>query len=554
MILGPAAKQKAGSALERIGEKVEQHAGAAMGLLLCLLFVALVGLAASDYLWYDELVILRVAGLPHWHDIWNFYASGLDTIGLLYALVLHAMLKLPASAEISSRLPAIVMFLAMLWCMFVFVRRRYAAVYAFAIVLLLTTYPLLNMAVFAKSYAFEIAGISFAMICWQSGMEARGRAWSGLGVWRALGVWCGLALAIYSHTFAIFLFVPFAAAQWLVDARRKRVNWPMWAALVLFPAALLPVLRGDLLASKLYGSNFWSKPSAALMKQTYIDYFVENWRFLLIFLIAALIVSVVVADRTQGEDVPAAKKAGFLAPEWVFIALLTALPFYVFPASYLLHAYRADYVLGFAMGVAVLLVGVFAEQSKRTEAAGVVLLILFACVTLRVDLKTIPEGFRALMHPERVHAQLVASYDSAPWVKLLEGGDLPVLVGDHLMYTRLDCYAPPEVRRRLYFLTDFAEVHSYPLSETSQRNFLLFGKLLGYQTMDVGSFLLEQHHFLMVVGTMSGTLWLPDYMMNQAQEGNASLRLLGPGFEEPNVYEVQFSRLPVFPEARPLVP
>src|ERR1700689_4547335 len=98
MILGPAAKQKAGSALERIGEMVEQHAGAAMGGLLCLFFVALVGRAASDYLWYDELVIIRVAGLPHWHDIWNFYASGLDTIGLVYALVLHAMLKLPASA------------------------------------------------------------------------------------------------------------------------------------------------------------------------------------------------------------------------------------------------------------------------------------------------------------------------------------------------------------------------------------------------------------------------------------------------------------------------
>ena len=142
MISGPSGKQKAGSALGRIGEKVEQHAGAAMGLLLCLFFLALIGLAASDYLWYDELVIVRVAGLPHWHDIWNFYASGQDTIGLLYALVLHATLKLPASAEISSRLPAIVMFLAMLWCVFVFVRRRYAAVYAFAVVLLLTTFVL----------------------------------------------------------------------------------------------------------------------------------------------------------------------------------------------------------------------------------------------------------------------------------------------------------------------------------------------------------------------------------------------------------------------------
>ncbi len=295
MILGSAAKQKASSALERIEEKVEQHAGAGMVVLLCLLFVALVGLAASDYLWYDELIIVRVAALPHWHDIWNFYASGLDTIGLLYALVLHALRGLPADEEIRSRLPAIVSFLGMLWCVFVFVRRRYAAVYAFAVVLLLTTFPLLAFAVFAKSYAVELAGLAFAMICWQKGLEES----SG---WGAAGVWCGLAVAISSHTFGIFLVVPFAAAQWWADARRRRVSWAMWAALVLFPAVLLPVLPGDLRASKLYGSNFWSKPSSALMKQTYIDYFSTNWRFLVILLIAGLIVSLVLVEGKSAEE------------------------------------------------------------------------------------------------------------------------------------------------------------------------------------------------------------------------------------------------------------
>jgi len=314
------------------------------------------------------------------------------------------------------------------------------------------------------------------------------------------------------------------------------------------------VLRGDLLASKLYGSNFWSKPSSALMKQTYIDYFVANWRFLVILLIAGLIVAWMLRDGTEREDGQSKSKGGFSGPEWVLVGLLTALPVYVLSASYLLHAYRADYVLGFAIGLGILLVTLFAEQSRRTEAAGVVLLILFAAATLKVDLKTIPEGIRALMHPERVHAQLAASYDSAPWVQVLEGSDLPVLVGDHLLYTRLDWYAPPELKQRLYFLTDFAEVNHYPLSETSQRNFLLFGKLLGYRTMEVGSFLPEHRHFLMAVGPMTGTLWLPEYMMKQSEAGNASLRLLGPGFEEPSVYDVQFSQMPEFPEVKPLVP
>jgi hypothetical protein len=542
MISGSAAKQKAGSALERWGERVEQHAGAGLGVLLCLLFVALVGLAASDYLWYDELVIVRVAALPGWHDIWNFYASGLDTIGLLYALMLHALRALPADEEIRSRLPAIVSFLAMLACVFVFVRRRYAAVYAFAVVLLLTTAPLLTDAVFAKSYAVELAGLGLAMVCWQTGLDERGG-------WSAVGVWCGLALAISSHTFGVFLVVPFAAAQLWVDARRGRASGATWAALVLFPVVLLPVLRGELRASKLYGSNFWSKPSSALMKQTYIDYFQVNWRFLVILLVAGLIVAWVAARSVEE---PLKKTEGFSVPEWVFVALLTALPMYVLPVSYVLHAYRADYVLGFAIGLGILLVALFAEQSRRSEAAGFAVMILFAAVTLKVDLKTLPEGIRALAHPQNVHTALVAKYNSAPWVQLLEASNLPVVVGDHLLYTRLDCYAPDELKRRLYFLTNFAEVSKYPLSETSQRNFLLFGKLLGYQTMDVGSFIPEHRHFELAVGEMRGTLWAPEYMLNQATAGNASLRLLGPGFEEPNVYDVQFIRLPEFPVAEPL--
>ncbi len=541
MISGSTTKQKAGSVLERIGAYVEQRAVAAMSLLLCLFFVALVGEASSVYLWYDELVVVRVAAFPHWHDVWNFYAQGLDTIGLLYALLIHPLLKLSASAELSARLPAMVAFLVMMLCSFVFMRRRYPAAYAFAMVLLLMSLPMLDYAVFAKSYALEFGGVAFAMMCWQSAMDGRRR------VWNVMGLWFGLAVALYSHSFAVFLFVPFAAAQGLRDYRRKTVDWPVWIALVSYPAALLPVLRGDLLASKLYGSNFWSPPTPALMKQTYIDYFVEDWRLLLILFVAAVLVTALLRERVPLADSAQRVTTGFSLPEWVFVVALTALPIYVLPPSYLLHAYRADYVMSFAIGMAILLVAMFAEHARRSQAAGVVLLLLFASVTLRTDLKTIPDGLRAMAHPARVHAQLQARYDSEPWVKLLEASDLPVLMGDHLLYTRLECYAPPELKQRLYFLTNIAEVKKYPRSETSQMNFLLFGKMLSYQTMDVGSFLPEHPHFLLAVGPMHDTLWLPDYLLNQEQEGNASLRLLGPGFASPNVYEVQFTRMPEFP-------
>ncbi len=536
------------AASQQLGEMVEERSGALMAALLCLFFVALVGLSASDYLWYDELVILRVAQLPTWHSIWAFYASGLDTIGLIYALVLHAALHLRADAEISARLPAILMDLAALQCVFLFVCRRYPAVYAFAVVLLLMMYPLLTFAVFAKSYTLEIAGLTFAMLCWQRGTEKSGRIRS------ALGVWIGLAVAIYAHSFAIFLLIPFAAAQGAADWSRKRLDGKMWAALLLYPAALLPVMRGMLLASRLYGSHFWSQPSSALMKQTYIDYFQKNWRFMAILLAVALVMPLLAEAQAAEQDTGWPEWTGFSLPEWVLVSLLALLPMVVLPLSYLLHAYRADYVLAYAIGLALLLVCGLAERAGRSVFAGAVVCLLFASVTLRVDLKTIPQGVRALEHPRQVHARLQTAYDSAPWVKLLGASDLPVLAGDHLLYTRLDAYAPSQLRSRLYFLTNFAQVDQYPLSDTSQRNFLLFGAILGYQTMDVGRFLPDHREFLLVVEGTSGGLWLEPYLLKQQRMGDATLTFLGPDTDVPSVYGVRFQRLPEFPAAPELRP
>jgi hypothetical protein len=85
------------------------------------------------------------------------------------------------------------------------------------------------------------------------------------------------------------------------------------------------------------------------------------------------------------------------------------------------------------------------------------------------------------------------------------------------------------------------------MSETSQRNFLLFGKLLGYQTMDVGGFVPEHREFLMAVNATLGALWLEPYMLKQQEQGNATLQFLGTNTELPSVYDVRFSRLPEFP-------
>jgi hypothetical protein len=74
--------------------------------------------------------------------------------------------------------------------------------------------------------------------------------------WSLLGLWFGLAFAVDAHAFAIFLFVPFALAQLVRDFKRKKPDWPIWTALILFPIGILPVLHGELLAKKFTASTF----------------------------------------------------------------------------------------------------------------------------------------------------------------------------------------------------------------------------------------------------------------------------------------------------------
>lgn len=533
------ATQTAAFAFERIGAVLERRAGTVLGLLLCFLFLVCLGKAGTVYLWYDEIVILGTASFAHVTDIWRFYANGRDVEGPLASFIVHAAIRLPFSPEISARLPFIAAFLGMLFCVFIFVRRRYPATFAFAVLVLLAFPPLFELATQVKSYALELAAITFAMVCWQSAIRSEGRPWSVLGLWTAL------ALAINAHKFAIFVFVPFAAGQWLRDYRQRKIDPQIWLALVLFPAGLLPVMRGELVASRFYAGNFWSRPELHFLYGSYKTYFL--WQWLLITCLTSFItMSAFLNGREHSPLALAPEMSGFSLPEWVFVAVLAALPLYALPASYLIQVYREVYISSFAIGLGILIVTIAAEQVKRARSDGAALFVLFALATLPSHLRPLLQGVQVLMHPARVHEHLQASYNDQPWVKLVAASSLPVLAGDHSLYTPLSYYAAPPLERRLYYLTDFAEANLYPRSTTAQVNFLLFGRVLSFQTMDISSFLPSNPHFLLVAGT-DPAMWLPTYLIRKEQQGGVTLELLGPDFNSPNVYDVRVTTMPVFP-------
>jgi hypothetical protein len=362
-----------------------------------------------------------------------------------------------------------------------------------------------------------------------------------------IGLWLGLAFAIDAHAFAIFLFVPFALAQFVHDFKRKKPDWAIWAALILFPAGILPVLHGELIAKKTFGGNFWAQPHLESMVDSY-KRFVLGGRSVLVaiplFGIGATLL------RRQGRlQFPELKTRGFSLHEWVLAAMIAFLPLYVVPVSCLLHLYDQRYVISCNIGLIILAVAAAAEVARRSRIAGVALVALFLLGFAIGRVDTFVEGLHALAHPRNVHQQLQARFNNYPWVKLLERSMLPVATDDPHQFGQIDYYAKPELNQRLYALTDIGETVKYPLSATSQLNFLRFGKQFSYRVLDVANFVPEHSHFLLApeAPETANYGWLPHYLIAQQVAGNASFSCLGPACASSgaNVFDVQFTKIPI---------
>ena len=114
-------------------------------------------------------------------------------------------------------------------------------------------------------------------------------------------------------------------------------------------------------------------------------------------------------------------------------------------------------------------------------------------------------------------------------------------------YSQLNFYAPQSLHDRIVYLTDLRNVANYPETQTDQENFTLFGKLLGYNTMDVHAFLPMHDHHLVALSPRSGR-WLRPTLLHQEEQGQIYLLLLGPsnrsGYDRQDVFEVTPSLTP----------
>ena len=520
-------RKKIEDLLEPVADAIEKHSGLLAVFSLLLVLLSAIGIAAQKLFWYDEIVTLFTSRLSSVGEVWRFFADGLDTSGPAAALMARAGSHLPLAPEIAVRMPFIVAFLCMCAGIYIFLRRRYPAGYALAGLFFGLTLPsLFFFMTEARAYAMMLAGVSLGMVFWQSAAVGKAR------VLVIPALFLALAFAIASHFFAIFLFVPFAVAQIYLDRTRKRIDWAVWLALVLFPVGFLPFLQGTERASNFYRAGFHAKASLMAMRVPYREIY-NSGGWIVVSLLCLVAVWLLVSESKGGaslEKQNSAKtgldKTGLSQAEWILAGVLALYPVYVVVASMAIGIFRQQYAVCFYVGFIVISVAGFAEVARRRAAAGVLALVAVLAVFAVIHTGKMVGGLKALVHPSRVHADAVATVMAHTWVQGVVAQELPVTV-DPNTYMEFAVYGSPEIQKRMFEVIDEAEFSDpkYRFAVSDEQNFKYFSRKLPLKVMEIQDFLAANPHFL-VVTQFEKHEWLPDYLMRHEAQGELSVKIL----------------------------
>jgi hypothetical protein len=398
--------------------------------------------AASKPFWFDELMTVAVAHQPSFPSLWKALLQAKDSSPLLFCLLEHFCAVLIPNEQIAYRLPSILGFGCVLWCLFVFVRRQQGSACAFLCALIPIFTPLYrHYAIEARAYVPVVACISIALVCYQ---HLPSRSWT---------ICFGLALACAEalHFYAFFSFVPFAIAEIARFAKEKRIRWGAILALgsAILPLLIFwPVLRE---VKDFYGADFWSKATFSTVQDAY-DGFLKPFRLLLFpgigFIFAAgLSAAAILSARLSKSAEHDGSKDRSLYEPLLAVGLL-AVPFVAFVVTKIGKGpLTGRYFLPMTLGMAI--AASYVMQPLRNR--GIVLLGVIVVLLLGIGNQE-----RHFWKEESGHlARLPPITDSLAALLNSSGhSDLPVIVSDGQEYIQFAYYAPAGIANRLIGVVD----------------------------------------------------------------------------------------------------
>ena len=360
------------------------------------LTIVMIGLtAAASLLWshaklfsQDEMYefqtdsVRMLTDLIHVQRTWPI---SLDP--LLYHALSHGAMQVFGANAFAQRLPALLGFLLMQVCLFLFVRRlageRAGAVAAIFPALTATLYYSAE----GRPYGLLLGLYALALLGWIEASEARASRAAAVA---ALAI--AIAATLNTHYFGILLLLAVCAAELWRTIERRRFDWPVVAFMAAGTAAIV-FTRPFMKAAGAFKTHYYNEGSVGMrdITRAYRSLFVNYttlpmaaqrvWAIALVLFAVALIAACWLVWRRRDPLLSAA--------QWIMLGTLAALPF----AGYLLgrfvtHSIEVRYVLGAIIAISALVAIASARwlESDRTFSMVMALMgiVLLASGAVRI--------------------------------------------------------------------------------------------------------------------------------------------------------------------------
>ncbi len=480
----------------RVAKSADDHAALGMAAFTAVYLVCTVARSLARPLWFDKLMTFYISRVPGWQE--RLALGAVDGCPPLFYAITHACQLLFGENALASRLPAILGFWLMCVCLFLFVRRRAAAIYAFLAVLLAVGATAYGYAYEARPYGLILGMAGLSLWCWQSAGEGRRR------ILALVFLTFSIALAVNAHYYGAQIVAPLVAGEACRTLERKKIDWGVLSALAL---GLLPLIYLLPLAQRMAAAGFvrtspvfWSKPhwGAAL------DFYSALLGPLLLPFFVGIAATATVYFLGGGEiRAVESIEQRFTLPEMFAAFGYLAMPVIMVLATRLKTSYWMDrYALTALLGCGILLV--YLANVLAKDCSVIACLIIAALAGTWV--------FRTV----RLQGTEVGVQCGVPAGSLNDGqiDHLPLVVADGVCFLQLARYGPPEVVSRLVYLTDVADAVHRPdflpeLSLAADR------KILPGKVEDYAPFLNQHREFRLLLYGMPRLEWLPSRLREE---------------------------------------
>ena len=342
------------------------------------------GLAALVVLLTAGLALVWSHGRLLWQDEFlSFYTDSVATArGVIdvqlhspisldpptYHLLSHCAMDMVGRNAMALRLPALAGFLLMELSLFSLVRRLAggrAAVIAMALPMMTASF---RYAVEGRPYGLLLGLYGLAFLCWfvaaprkdREGGESRALPLAGLAI--------SIALAITSHYFGILILLPVCCGELARIAARKKLDWPMVAALAVGFAAVVLVLPFQHALLPYRQHYYIAGVSFHAVTQGYRELFVAygDWPKTLQHVAALLLAVGTVALVWLGWKRYEQRPESELKSLWVGLIAFAALPFFSFLfGRFVTHTMEVRYVIATLIPFAVVIALLLAPALRR---------------------------------------------------------------------------------------------------------------------------------------------------------------------------------------------